>query len=295
MDRSHYTAGACVAAALLLIQLGACAPKTTPASPAPSGTPSAEPSNENLHAVLWAQTSAEYKAAAEQAYLLAGIRLSEALADTKWTAAIEQDGDFSARPPAVILDVDETVLDNSAYQARLVKTNGEYSEDTWQPWAREMKAIPIPGALRFTQDAAARGVTVFYITNRQHTIEEPTRANLQKYGFPLDPARDTILTQNERPDWSSSDKSPRRRAVADQFRVLLEIGDDMGDFVTARHPLERRLELYRQYDSYWGRRWIVLPNPSYGSWEGALFGYEYGLSRPDKLRRKGTFLETGQQ
>jgi acid phosphatase len=288
MIKLHDAAAGAVAT-VLLTQLVACAPKARPA--AVPVAQAASP-NENLHAVLWAQTSIEYLSSAEQAYMLAGIRLAEALADPTWTASLEQDGDFSARPPAVILDVDETVLDNSAYQARLVETNGEYREETWQPWVREMKSTPIPGAVRFTQEAASRGVTVFYITNRQHVIEEPTRENLQKYGFPLDAARDTLLTQNERPEWASSDKTARRRAVAADFRVLLEIGDDMNDFLSARQPPEKRLELYRQYESHWGRRWIVLPNPSYGSWEATLFGFDYALPRGEKLRRKAAQLRT---
>jgi acid phosphatase len=289
-----------LAAALLAFWLASCA-KTPPVT-APSGAPPTGPggstaaatrevrANENLHAVLWAQTAVEFKAVAIQAFLLARDRLDRALADPSWTAALEQEGDFSKFPPAVIVDIDETVLDNAVFQARLTRTNQEYQEAAWRDWVREVSAEPIPGAVEFARYAQEKGVAVFYVTNRNHEIEEPTRRNLEAWGFPVEAGRDTVLTQAERPEWQSSDKSPRRRAVAADHRVLLLIGDDFGDFVPARVSLAERATLFERYASNWGNRWIVLPNPSYGSWEGTLFDFKYELPREQKLKIKESRL-----
>ena len=196
--------------------------------------------------------------------------LDRALADTTWTAALEQTGDFGSKPPAVILDADETVLDNSESQERDVRDGAAYSEARWAVWCNERRAVPIPGALEFTRAAAAKGVTVFYVTNRDRALEQATRDNLAKFGFPLDSGRDTVLTRAERPEWTSSDKSPRRSVVAQDFRILLLVGDDFGDFVQgARGTLAARKALDEANAAMWGVKWIALPNPMYGSWKTA--------------------------
>src|SRR5277367_1525723 len=83
----------------------------------------APPANDLLNAVLWMQRSVEYKANSLASFTLARLRLDQALADKTWTAApAEQTGAYQDLPPAVVVDLDETLLDNSAYQAWLVKT-----------------------------------------------------------------------------------------------------------------------------------------------------------------------------
>lgn len=251
-----------------------CAARTQPpaAAPAPAGQP-ASAAHENLNAVLWMQTALEYEAGALQAYRLAQLQLDAALADPAWTAAIEQRGDASALPPAVVVDVDETVLDNSYYQARMVRDNTAYSTATWDAWVSEQKATAIPGAREFARYAADQGVTVFYVTNRTANLEEATRANLAAEQFPMAAGVDTVLTRGERPEWSASAKGPRRTHVAAGYRILLLVGDDLGDFVAeaAGTPEERRTRT-QLYEGWWGRRWIMLPNPTYGSWERAIVG-----------------------
>ena len=239
-----------------------------------SGTPlPAGAADENLNAVLWMQTAQEYDASALQAYRLALLQMDAALKTPARTGAIEQTGDAAGLPPAVILDIDETVLDNSYYQARMVRDGTAYSDATWNTWVEERKATAIPGALEFTREAARRGVAVFYVTNRVQDGEPATRDNLAALGFPLDRQLDTVLTRGERPDWQASAKGPRRAHVAQRFRILLLIGDDLGDFVTdaSGTPQERRTRAARHADR-WGRDWIMLPNPSYGSWERAVTG-----------------------
>ena len=254
---------------------GSCAARTSsPATPpAPPAAASETRPHENLNAVAWVQSSVEYEAAAVQAYRLASIQLDAALADTSWSAAIEQTGDASKLPPAVILDIDETALDNSPFQARGVRDNTPYSEQAWQRWVTEARARAVPGATEFARYAAGKGVTVFFVTNRMSGIEKPTRANLAAAGFPLDANVDTVLSRGEKPEWSASGKGPRRTFIAASYRILLLIGDDLGDFVVnpAGTPDERRAHTAPNAD-WWGRRWIMLPNPTYGSWERAVIG-----------------------
>ncbi|HSF16111.1 MAG TPA: 5'-nucleotidase, lipoprotein e(P4) family [Vicinamibacteria bacterium] len=249
--------------------------------------------HENLNAVLWVQTSVEYRALARQSYLDAKLALDEALAQSSWTAATEQREGFSSLPPAVILDVDETVLDNSPYQARLVLDERDFEETTWQAWCREMRATAVPGALEFTRYASSQGVTIFYATNRRKAVEEATVDNLRAIGFPLAEDRDVVLSRGEN-GWDSSDKTARREHVASRFRVLLLIGDNLGDFVElpGGSPGERET-VYERYEDYWGTRWIVLPNPQYGSWESALFDSDFSLTGEERLNRKRQRLRPG--
>lgn len=252
-------------------------------------TPSATQAgaDERLNAVLWMQTAAEYQANALQAFQVGQRMLDRALATPTWTAAEEQTGEFTALPPAVIVDIDETVLDNSPFEAREIRAGQTYSEETWREWVEQAKAEPIPGALTFTKDAAARGVIVFYVSNRQVAQEDATRANLARWGFPLDPAADTVLSRNERPEWSSSDKGPRRREIAARYRILLLVGDDLGDFTSsARGSLQERLDAVAREKTWWGSRWIILPNAMYGSWERTIVGSEPNLSDAERRRRK---------
>jgi acid phosphatase len=259
-----------------VVTLAGCAARTQPQAPAsPAPAASVNAAHENLNAVVWVQTALEYEATALQAYRLAQLQLDAALADSSWTAALEQKGDASQLPPAVIVDVDETVLDNSYYQARMIRDNTAYSEATWGPWVMEARATAIPGAREFAQYAAKKGVTIFYVTNRMADLEEATRKNLAAEGFPLSTGVDTVLTRGERKEWSASAKGPRRAHVATTHRIVLLIGDDLGDFVVdaSGTPEERRARTAAQED-WWGRRWIMLPNPTYGSWERAIVGSE---------------------
>ena len=165
------------------------------------------------------------------------------------------------------------MFDNSYYQARQVRDNSAFAAETWDRWCLEARATAIPGALEFTRDAEKRGVTVFYITNRAAKVEDATRRNLEALGFPLRAGLDTVLTRGERPEWQPSPKGARRAHVAATYRVLLLIGDDLGDFVAdAAGTPEQRAARTAPQAEWWGRRWIMLPNPTYGSWERAIIG-----------------------
>jgi len=221
-----------------------------------------------LTATLWTSTSAEYVASTLQTYDAATEALGFALAHPQWTACLEQEPPYAHLPPAIIVDVDETVLDTTEFQARLVREGRHFDEETWEEWVHEASAEAIPGAREFLLYARSRGVEVFYITNRESDVELPTRRNLAALGLPLSSDIDTLLTKDER-GWGSS-KSARRRAVADTHRVLLVVGDDLADFTPARTlPFQERKALALRYREMWGHKWFLVPNPIYGSWERA--------------------------
>jgi 5'-nucleotidase (lipoprotein e(P4) family) len=254
--------------ALLAATVG-CRTASTAAPQTSAGAPP-QRTNENLNAVLWMQTSAEYRASAQQAYRLAAMQVDTAMRDARWTAAVEQTADPSALPPAVILDLDETVLDNSAFEARQMRDGQPFSEEVWDRWCEERRANAIPGAVAFLEYVKSRGVTPIYITNRDHKVEPATRDVLAKLGVPVDATRDTVLTRHEN-GWDASDKSARRRFIAASYRVLLLLGDNFEDFAPGTQAsIADRAVLMDKYAAYWGTKWIVLPNPTYGSWELAI-------------------------
>ncbi|MCB9830885.1 MAG: 5'-nucleotidase, lipoprotein e(P4) family [Planctomycetes bacterium] len=237
---------------------------------------------DGIQAALWVQTSAEWEALALQTFANARDRLPLLLEKTDQVAMLEQVGDTEAwlRPPALIVDIDETILDNSPYQARLILDGKAHSDPRWDAWVKDEAALPVPGALAFLNEATRRGVAVFYVSNRKAHLEEATRANLRALGFPLAPDHDCLLLRGEQEDWGK-DKSSRRAFVAANYRVIMLFGDDLGDFVsvTRWNPETKKDEaqdratrkaLIDAYAERLGRSWFVLPNPTYGSWTDAL-------------------------
>jgi acid phosphatase len=250
------------------------------------------PQNDLLNAVLWMQRSVEYKAAALTAFALARVRLDQALADKNWTGAPkEQKGNYQALPPAIIVDIDETLLDNSGYQAWMVMRDTTFESKTWTAFVNSVSSVPLAGALDFIKYAEAKGVKIFYISNRTREEEEGTRKNLEKFGFPLDDKLDTVLTARERPDWGSA-KGTRRAHVAAGHRVLLNLGDNFGDFVDEYRGSEaERLKVYEEHRDRWGREWIMIGNAAYGSFESAPFGHDFKKPLGERRRAKRAVLD----
>lgn len=249
--------------------------------------------NPTTQATLWVQNAAEYEAITRQVYASALRNLPLAKEDSYWTADKEQQqSDFSNLPPAVILDVDETILDNSPFQARMIKQGKTYNTEDWNNWVRDQKAEAVPGALEFTQYAADQGIEVFYITNREHKVEDATRKNLIELGFPVSGSMDNLLTKGERDNWTSA-KTERRRFIARNYRIIMLFGDDLNDFLPAKDiSQEDRSELVDENTQYFGRKWFILPNPVYGSWEQALFEFESDLSDEQRKQMKNKRLDT---
>lgn len=280
-------------AALLAVAGLALAGTGCAARGAGAGLPA--PAAANLNGVLWMQTGAGYRAAALQAYALAGQAMRRGLEDDDWTAALEQRPEETVGlAPAVILDVDETVLDNSPYEARRIRAGETYTPESWAAWVREAAAGPVPGALAFTRTADSLGVEVFYVTNRDHELEASTRRNLLRLGFPLDTATDHLLTEGERGAWRS-DKSSRREWVAREHRILVLVGDDLNDFVDARGSAAAYRRALEAHGDRFGERWFMIPNPAYGSWEQAAGEFTAGLTPVERLRRKVRSLETAER
>jgi acid phosphatase len=292
-----------IAALVLTLTTGCATPRQSQAPPAPaapSPTPAAAappalatPANDLLNATLWMQKSVEYKATALAAFALARIRLDQALADAKWTALIpkEQGDGYQSLPPAVILDIDETILDNSGYQAWMTMKGTTFDPKTWNAYVNSTTSLPIPGAVEFARYADSKGVRVFYISNRTAEEEAPTRKNLEKYGFPMGGPLDTVLAARERPDWGSA-KGTRRAFVAKDYRVLLNVGDNFADFVDEYRGTEaERLAVLEQHQARWGREWIMLANPTYGSFESAPFKHDFKLSDAERRKAKREALQ----
>ena len=254
--------------------------------------------HEDLDALLWLQTSAEFIAITRQTFRLAEMNLGSALVDPTWSACLEQQrmfakqpGAMAALPPAVILDVDETVLDNSAYQARLIANGEEFDPKTWNLFVQEESGIAVPGAVDFIEACRAARVTVLYVTNREYEVEYATRRNLVKTGLLQENDPDVLLTKNERQQWTS-DKKSRRTHLASQYRILMILGDDLNDFVSlGKKPTpEKRRKTATRYSDRWGRQWMALPNPNYGGWERSLYQWEDRAAREAKLKLKRSNL-----
>jgi len=252
----------------------------------------APPASDLLLATLWTQRAVEYKANVLTVFALARIRLDEALADKGWTAApAEQTGDFANLPPAVVIDVDETLLDNSKYQVWMMRANQSFSTRSWNQFCAAQVSTAIPGAVEFTKYADSKGVKVFYVTNRGVETEKDTRENMQKLGFPMGGNVDTFLMQGEKPDWTGA-KGTRRAVIAKDYRVLLNIGDNFGDFDDRYRTSEAdRMKAFEAGQPYWGRQWLMLANPTYGSFDTAPFGHDFKKSREEQRKAKWDVLE----
>ena len=282
----------CVRIALCTLLAGcAHAPEKSAPAPVPPPAASSGPApDDNLNAVAWTQTAIEHDLVYREVYRAAGEKLRTALKDPNWDALPKRDRTeaLSAKlKPAVIVDIDETVLDNSPYQARLVVSGKSYDEFTWSEWCREKRAKPLPGALEFAVDAATHGVTVFYLSNRAQDLNAATLENLRADGFPVESDQvflglGTVVAGCEQ---LGTEKGCRRALVGRTHRVLMQFGDQVGDFVDvdANTPEGRRAAI-EPYGSWIGERWFVLPNPTYGAWEPALFHNDW--TRPPAERRK---------
>jgi len=250
------------------------------------------PQNDGLNATLWVQNSIEFKANSVMAFALAKMRLDEALHDTGWTAApLEQTNAYHNLPPAIIADVDETLMDNSPYQAWTAQTGNEFSPKTWTAFVNSATSLAVPGAVEFLKYAQSKGVKIFYVTNRTAEEEAGTRRNMAALGFPIETAFDNVLTSREKPDWTSA-KSTRRAFVAKDHRILLLIGDNYGDFSDEyRGTVAERQKSYEANQWHFGKDWIMVANPQYGSFESAPFKHDFKLSEDERRKAKRAVLQ----
>jgi len=220
-----------------------------------------------IGAVLYQQKAAEYRALAYQAYNLARLRLDEDLDKkaVKKLPKVER-----SRPRAVIVDIDETVLDNSPSNAYTAKNNLPFNVKDWYAWGEMRKAKAVPGAVDFLNYAVSKGVKVFFISNRDEVQKRATIDNLKGVGFADVSADNVVLRQTD------STKEPRRLAVAAKYRIVLLMGDNLDDFsnVFERKSVADRFAEVEKARETWGKRFVVLPNAMYGTWENAVYDYQ---------------------
>ena len=281
---------AALAALALLAACSASPTKAPAAAPAPAPV-AVTPADDNLNAVAWSQTAIEHDLIYLQTYRDAQSHLLAAMNEPQWDALPKDDRVAPAKglKPAVVLDIDETVLDNSPYQARLVKSGGEYNEADWAAWCNEQRARALPGVVEFTQFAAKHGIAVIYISNRAKDLDQATLANLRQEGLPVS-GPEAFLglgTFVEDCEQVGTEKGCRRQLVSHKYRVLMQFGDQIGDFVTVlANNAAGRQKAMAPYMGWIGTRWFVLPNPTYGAWEPALFNNDWTAPREERRRQK---------
>ncbi|HAL65859.1 MAG TPA: 5'-nucleotidase, lipoprotein e(P4) family [Bacteroidales bacterium] len=228
--------------------------------------------NEHLiMATLWFQQAAEVRALYYQAYNLAHLQLEHDLAS-----------EDNSTKRAVVLDIDETVLDNSPHEGYLIRSGKSYPEG-WSEWVSLAQAEALPGALDFINFAISHDVDVFYITNRKKDEQNATILNLRRLGFPLADSAHILFRTDK------ANKEERRQKVSQTHRIVLLMGDNLNDFsdIWEKTLPQRRNFLTDSLQYEFGNRFIVLPNPMYGDWENALYHYNYQLSahQRDSIRR----------
>jgi 5'-nucleotidase (lipoprotein e(P4) family) len=243
--------------------------------------------DESILALSWVQNSAEFKALSYQAFNIAKL---------KW------DMDKAGGKRAIVVDVDETIIDNSPFNAGLIGKDYGYSDDTWKAWSEDRSATAIPGAVEFLNYVVKTGGDVFYITNRKsmpeknNDLKAATMENLKTLGFPQIDEKHMMLRTG------SSEKQERRDSVtAMGYRTVLLIGDNLADFDVAfdGDTMPVRDKAVEDYKASFGDKFIMLPNPIYGNWEGAVYGggkwYKNSSEQRSQLRidtlRKFKFAE----
>ena len=240
---------------------------------------------QSMLGVLFVQTSPEFAANNIQTYKIATSKIDIALNDKNWTAALEQGTNFSDKPPAIIVDVDETVLDNSAHQARAIL--GGFSYPTgWLEWGNEVSAPAVAGVKDFLNYADSKGVTIFYVTNRVSELRKATIENIIKLGLPFDERANPLMMKGEN-GWGS-EKTSRRTLIAEKYRVILMAGDQITDFISLEESsvsMDARLQLSSKYEEMWGEKWFMITNPMYGKWEGAIYNNIFPNTKERKKLR----------
>lgn len=238
---------------LLVVALGACASKQ---APVPVSTPQAATAPQSPQApneIRWVLDSAEYQASVIQVYRLATARVEQAVAKRP------------AGSWGVVLDADETVLNNSMYQLERAKQGLAFSADSWNAWVKRREATPLPGAAAFLNRVRALGGKIAIVTNRLQSECEDTRAVFDTYKLVFD----AMLC---RPDGTPSDKNPRFEAVANgsttasstALDIVAFVGDNILDFPKMAQAARR---VGAPAFTEFGVRFFLVPNPMYGSWQ----------------------------
>lgn len=219
-------------------------------------------------ATLFHQQAGEYRALCYQAFNLGKLMLDVDLKDPSVD-----------KHRIVVLDIDETVLDNSPFQSRCISEGTTYPV-SWDEWCKKASAKPLPGVLDFLNYARSNGVSVFYITNRKSHLKDITIQNLVKMGLPQADAEHVITRSAE------DSKEGRRQELLKNYHISLLFGDNLNDFsdiFEKKNPAKRAAEV-DQNRAEFGRRFIILPNAMYGDWELALYNFDQKQADSTKFR-----------
>jgi 5'-nucleotidase (lipoprotein e(P4) family) len=212
---------------------------------------------ENLvNATIWFQRSPEMKALYYQGYNLAKLRLAEFVKQK------------TAKQKAVVVDIDETMLDNSPFEAQQIVESSGYTPESWKKWSSLAKAKALPGAVEFSHFCDSLGVEVMYISNRKTDEVESTLKNLDSLGFSFARKENMIFKEDV------SSKKNRRDKVSEKFEIVMLIGDNLNDLseVFEKRGVDWGTSIVEQNKKEFGNRFIVLPNPMYGDWEKNIYG-----------------------
>lgn len=233
-----------------------------------TSTPPTNPQQPVLYADLWMQTAAEYYAICHQTYAVAARLVAE----------LSKEHAGSDKPLAVVMDLDETVIDNSAFQTRLYRDGETYSSQAWQSFVQRQSESTnvkeVPGAVSFINKMKTLGITVVFISNRNQSDTEPTLKTLAKLGIDTT-GLDDLSTGRLLLRTDTSSKIERRRTTEERFHVIAYFGDNLSDFAgefedTVAKTAEGRREEAERVRARWGAEWFVLPNPTYGDYLGVL-------------------------
>ena len=222
-----------------------------------------------IFSVLYSQKAAEYRALCYQAFNSA-----------KWT--LEQDLKHKKRKEkwAIVTDLDETIIDNSYFNAQLIKEGVDFTGPKWKQWTNLSAATAVPGAMEFLKWASSKGIEIFYISNRDTGEVTTTVINLNKLQLPNADAAHCLFRSNK------SNKEDRRIQVASTHKIVMLMGDNLNDHaeVFEKKPIDERFAETDKAKEEWGHRYIVLPNAFYGEWENALYNYQRNLSTEQRKK-----------
>lgn len=243
--------------------IGACSPSRQLTSN--TSLPQNIAINGKIFTSLFQQRAAEYKALCFQAFNIAGYRVDESFQK-------------AGKPKAIITDVDETILDNSAYDVHQTLQGKDYEVESWTKWIEMSRADTVPGAAAFLRYAASKGITIFYITNRDEKDRKGTLLNLQKFNLPNADNEHLVLKG------SVSSKEFRRQQVADNYDVILLLGDNLADFSSMfdKKTMNERERNTNLLSTEFGKKFILIPNPVYGDWESTVYKYSNNLTVSQK-------------
>lgn len=240
-------------------------------------SPPAQRQDPNTMSVLWFQTSGEVRALYYQGYTIGKMRLNQILAKDPKNKVLQ---------PAIVLDIDETILDNSPCFALNVQTGKAFPEN-WNEWVNQASAKALPGAVEFLKYANLKGAEIYYISNRNEGQKAATIRNLKQVGAPM-ADEDHVLLQQK----GENGKESRRKLVARTHDIVLLFGDNLGDFngFDELSASERVTKAERRKNEF-GKKLIVFPNPMYGDWEAAIYNYDYSKTDEEKGKLRNESLQ----